>query len=143
MKKTIYGVVVAVLGAVLGAGAVYLFGMGKPAAPSPAVVASAPAAAAPVSTAKTGDAAAGTPTPAPTTAPAPGAGAAPSAAAPGKGAGGAGTPVEMGKPEKLIWQKSVLAVGSLRSDESVIVRAEQRNHPIAPAPGRTAPAALP
>ena len=123
MKKTIYGVVVAVLGAVLGAGAVYLFGMGKPAAPSPAVVASAPAAAAPVSTAKTGDAAAGTPTTAP--APAPGAGAAPSAAAPGKGAGGAGTPGELGKPEKLIWQKSVLAVGSLRSDESVIVRAEQ------------------
>ena len=121
MKKTIYGVVVAVLGAVLGAGALYLFGMGKPAAPSPAVVASAPAAAAPASTAKTGDAAAGTPT----TASAPGAGAAPAAAAPGKGAGGAGTPVEMGKPEKLIWQKSVLAVGSLRSDESVIVRAEQ------------------
>ncbi len=125
MKKTIYGVVVAVLGAVLGAGALYLFGMGKPAAPSPAVVATAPAAAAPASSAKTGDAAAGTSTPAPTTAPAPGAGAASSAAAPGKGAGGAGTPVEMGKPEKLIWQKSVLAVGSLRSDESVIVRAEQ------------------
>ena len=121
MKKTIYGVIVAVLGAVLGAGALYLFGMGKPAAPSPAVVASAPAAAAPASTAKTGEAAAGTPT----TASAPGAGAAPAAAAPGKGAGGAGTPVEMGKPEKLIWQKSVLAVGSLRSDESVIVRAEQ------------------
>ena len=121
MKKTIYGVIVAVLGAVLGAGALYLFGMGKPAAPSPAVVASAPAAAAPASTTKTGEAAAGTPT----TASAPGAGAAPAAAAPGKGAGGAGTPVEMGKPEKLIWQKSVLAVGSLRSDESVIVRAEQ------------------
>ena len=115
MKKTIYGVVVAVLGAVLGAGAVYLFGMGKPGAPTPAVVASAPAAAAPASTAKTGDAAAASPAP----------GAASSAAAPGKGAGGAGTPVEMGKPEKLIWQKSVLAVGSLRSDESVIVRAEQ------------------
>ena len=117
MKKTIYGVVVAVLGAVLGAGAVYLFGMGKPAAPSPAVVAGAPAAAAPASSAKTGDATAGSPAPVP--------GAASSAAAPGKGAGGAGTPVEMGKPEKLIWQKSVLAVGSLRSDESVIVRAEQ------------------
>ena len=117
MKKTIYGVVVAVLGAVLGAGAVYLFGVGKPAAPTTAVVASAPAAAAPASTAKAGDAAAASP--------APGAGAAPSAAAPGKGAGGAGTPVELGKPEKLIWQKSVLAVGSLRSDESVIVRAEQ------------------
>lgn len=31
----------------------------------------------------------------------------------------------MGKPEKLNWQKTVTAVGSLRSDESVIVRAEQ------------------
>ena len=39
--------------------------------------------------------------------------------------GGGGTPVELGKPEKLNWPKSVTAVGSLRSDESVIVRAEQ------------------
>ncbi len=115
MKKTIYGVVVAVLGAVLGAGAVYLFGFGKPATPSAAVAAGAPAAAS-APTTKSADGA--------QTSPAPGAGATASAAAPAKGAG-SGTPVELGKPEKLIWQKSVLAVGSLRSDESVIVRAEQ------------------
>ena len=117
MKQTIYGVVVAVLGAVLGAGALYLFGLGRPGAPpsSAPVAAGAPAvAAAPAATpaAKTGD-----------TSPAPGAGAA--AGTPGKGPGGGATPVELGKPEKLIWQKSVLAVGSLRSDESVMVRAEQ------------------
>ena len=118
MKKTIYGVVVAVLGAVLGAGAVYFFGFGKPAASSSPVTGSAPAAATATATpaAKTGDAAQASP--------APGAAAAASAASPAKGAGG-GTPVELGKPEKLNWQKSVLAVGSLRSDESVIVRAEQ------------------
>ena len=131
MKKTIYGVVVAVLGAVLGAGAMFFFGLGKPAQPTP------PAAAAPV----TGGAVTGT---------APAVGAAPPAAAtaatgaaksgdtglpagagasaaapPGKGAGGGGSPVELGKPEKLSWPKSVTALGSLRSDESVIVRAEQ------------------
>ena len=114
MKKTIYGVVAAVLGAVLGAGVVYFFGLGgKPAAPGAAapVVASAPATVG-ASGAKNADGAA--------TSPASGAG-----AAPAKTAGGAATPVELGKPEKLIWQKSVLAVGSLRSDESVIVRAEQ------------------
>ena len=118
MKKTIYGVVVAVLGAVLGAGAVYFFGFGKPAVSSSPVTGSAPAAvaAAPTPAAKSGDAAQASP--------APGAGATASAAMPAKGAGG-GTPVELGKPEKLNWQKSVLAVGSLRSDESVIVRAEQ------------------
>ena len=131
MKKTIYGVVVAVLGAVLGAGAMFFFGLGKPAQPTP------PAAAAPV----TGGGVTGT---------APAVGAAPPAAAtaatgaaksgdtglpagagasaaapPGKGAGGGGSPVELGKPEKLSWPKSVTALGSLRSDESVIVRAEQ------------------
>ena len=118
MKKTIYGVVVAVLGAVLGAGAVYFFGFGKPAVSSSPVTGSAPAAvaAAPTPAAKSGDAAQASP--------AAGAGATASAAMPAKGAGG-GTPVELGKPEKLNWQKSVLAVGSLRSDESVIVRAEQ------------------
>ena len=123
MKKTIYGVVVAVLGAVLGAGAVYFFGFGKPVTPSTAVAAGAPASAAGADAgamsaapgSKSADAAgasavAGVGTAAPAT--------------PAKGAGG-GTPVELGKPEKLNWQKSVLAVGSLRSDESVIVRAEQ------------------
>ena len=106
------------LGAVLGAGAVYFFSAGsKPAAPSAAAgVPGAPAAVSASGT-KSGDAA--------QTSPTRGAGAVAAAGgAPAKGAGG-GTPVELGKPEKLIWQKSVLAVGSLRSDESVMVRAEQ------------------
>ncbi len=117
MKKTIYGVVVAVLGAVLGAGAVYFFGLGKlagPTAPGAPVVAATPTTATPA--AKSGEV--------PPASPASGAAAA-SAAAPAKGAGGGGAPVELGKPEKLNWPKSVLAVGSLRSDESVMVRAEQ------------------
>ena len=46
MKKTVYGIVVAVLGAVLGAGAMFLFGLGKPATPAPAPQAAAPAPAA-------------------------------------------------------------------------------------------------
>ena len=119
MKKTMYGIVVAVLGAVLGAGAVYFFSAGsKPAAPSAAAgVPGAPAAVSALGT-KSGDAS--------QTSPTRGAGAVAAAGgAPAKGAGGGGTPVELGKPEKLIWQKSVLAVGSLRSDESVMVRAEQ------------------
>lgn len=110
MKKTVYGIVVAVLGAVLGAGAMFLFGLGKPAAPAPA-----PQAAAPAPAAKSGDgekkAADG--------------GASKGAAPTGGTGGGSGTPVELGRPEKLNWPKSVTAVGSLRSDESVIVRAEQ------------------
>ena len=120
MKKTIYGVVVAVLGAVLGAGAMFLFGFGKAPAPVAVVAAAgsgspAPAAASGGAAGKSGD-----------VAPAAGAGSG-AAAAPGKGAAGAGsgTPVELGKPEKLVWPKSVTAIGSLRSDESVIVRAEQ------------------
>ena len=118
MKKTIYGVIVAVLGAVLGAGGVYFFGLGKlgsPSATSPAASAAPASASATPAAAKSGDTA--------PAAPAPGAGGG-SAAAPAKAAGNA-TPVELGKPEKLVWQKSVLAVGSLRSDESVMVRAEQ------------------
>ncbi len=110
MKKTVYGIVVAVLGAVLGAGAMFLFGLGKPAAPAPA-----PQAAAPAPAAKSGEgekkAADG--------------GASKAGAPAGGAGGGSGTPVELGKPEKLNWPKSVTAVGSLRSDESVIVRAEQ------------------
>ena len=111
MKKTIYGVVVAVLGAVLGVGAMYLFGFGKTSAPPAGV-------AAPAGATKPGDAA---------KPPGAGGGAAAvpaKAGAPG-GAPGGGTPVELGKPEKLNWPKSVTAIGSLRSDESVIVRAEQ------------------
>ncbi len=112
MKKAIYGIVVAVLGAVLGAGTLYLFGLVKP---SPTTPAAAPPATAGAGTpaAKSGGAT-----------PAAGAGAG-AAAAKGAGAGGGATPVEMGKPEKLNWPKSVTALGSLRSDESIIVRAEQ------------------
>ena len=110
MKKTVYGIVVAVLGAVLGAGAMFLFGLGKPAAPAPAPQAAAPA---PAAKAGEGEKKAAD-------------GGASKAGAPAGGAGGgSGTPVELGKPEKLNWPKSVTAVGSLRSDESVIVRAEQ------------------
>ena len=122
MKKTIYGVVVALLGAVLGAGAMFFFGLLKPPAPvapaaSPAAGTGAASAAVP---AKGADGAAKSPT----------AGGAPTPAAPAAGAPrapGAGGPiaVEMGKPEKLDWPKTVMAVGSLRSDESVIIRAEQ------------------
>lgn len=119
MKKTIYGVVVAVLGAVLGVGAMYLFGFGKALAP-PAPAAGAGAAAPAVAT-KPGDAA---------RQPAAGGGAAAvptkaGAAGGAAAAAGGSTPVELGKPEKLNWPKSVTAIGSLRSDESVIVRAEQ------------------
>lgn len=116
MKKTIYGVVVAVLGAVLGAGAMFFFGVGKPAAPAvPVAAATSPGGTGAGKAGKAGEAA-----------PSAGAGSG-AAASPGKagGSGGGGTPVELGKPEKLNWQKSVTAIGSLRSDESVIVRAEQ------------------
>ena len=120
MKKTIYGVVVAVLGAVLGVGAMYLFGFGKASAPPPTVAAGASAtvAAKPGDAAKPQGAAAG-------------ASSLPAKAGPVGAGGGAGgsaggsTPVELGKPEKLNWPKSVTAIGSLRSDESVMVRAEQ------------------
>jgi len=132
MKKTIYGIVVAVLGAVLGAGAMFLFSGSKPTAPPPgAPMAAAPAATAtpaaqatPGAPAKTADGAAASPPSAPS---APNAAAGAANKGPGAGAqgGGGGTPVELGKPEKLSWPKTVTAVGSLRSDESVIVRAEQ------------------
>ncbi|TAG81777.1 MAG: efflux RND transporter periplasmic adaptor subunit [Burkholderiales bacterium] len=112
MKKSIFGLVVAALGAIVGAGAVYLFGLFKPApapsSPAPAV------AAAPAAAAKPGE------VPKPAT---------PGATAGAPGAPGAGgpppTPVELGKPEKAVWPLSVTAVGTLRSDESVIVRSEQ------------------
>lgn len=122
MKKTIYGIVVAVLGAVLGAGAMFMFGFGKPSgAPgAPSATSGPPAAAPPQATAPAASAA---------TAATPGK---PGDGAPAKGGtaavpspGGGAMAVELGKPEKLVWQKSVTALGSLRSDESVIVRAEQ------------------
>ena len=121
MKKTIYGIVVAMLGAVLGAGAMFMFGFGKPAATAPV---SAPTAAAPASApvpAKTVDGA----SPATPIAANAAASAANKGVGAGAGQGGGGTPVELGKPEKLNWPKTVTAVGSLRSDESIIVRAEQ------------------
>lgn len=135
MKKTIYGVVVAVLGAVLGAGAMFFFGLGKPAQPTPptaagpaaggGVTSTVPAAsgAAPAATASTATGPAKNSDTGPPAGAGAGAGAAPAAAT--KGPGGGGSPVELGKPEKLSWPKSVTALGSLRSDESVIVRAEQ------------------
>jgi membrane fusion protein, multidrug efflux system len=138
MKKSIYGAVVALLGVVLGVGGAYFYGLTKPVAPTPAAGAPAPSAAA-----KPADAAgaAGKPVDGGKTAGASGkpfdpasgkstdalngkfADAAKPAAA-GAPAGG-GSPVELGKPETLDWPVSVTAVGTLRSDESVIVRSEQ------------------
>ncbi|TAG02940.1 MAG: efflux RND transporter periplasmic adaptor subunit [Betaproteobacteria bacterium] len=121
MKKTIYGLIVAALGTVLGVGGAFFFGLNKPAAPATASApAPAPAAKPAEGAAKATDGA---------SKPAEGAAkvgdAAPKApASPGGGPGGP-SPVEMGKPEKLDWPKSVTAVGSLRSDESVIIRSEQ------------------
>ena len=119
MKKTIYGVVVAVLGAVLGVGAMYLFGFGKTFAPPPPSP-TAGAGASPTVTATPSDAAKPPGAVTGTTAVS-----AKAAAGGAAGAAGGSTPVEMGKPEKLNWPKSVTAIGSLRSDESVMVRAEQ------------------
>ena len=128
MKKTIYGTVVAILGAVLGAGAMFMFGFGKPTGapggspgggpPSASSTTPAGASAAPAAAGKPGESAP----------PSGGAGAAPGKSGQGVAGGaggGGGMAVELGKPEKLVWQKSVTALGSLRSDESVIVRAEQ------------------
>jgi membrane fusion protein, multidrug efflux system len=123
MKKTIYGIVVAVLGAVLGAGAMFMFGFGKPSG-APGATSGAPAAAPPQPTAPAASAAtAATPGKPGDGAPAKGGTAA--VPSPGGAPGGGAMAVELGKPEKLVWQKSVTALGSLRSDESVIVRAEQ------------------
>ena len=116
MKKTIYGIVVAALGVVLGAGGMFFFGLAKPAAPAVATAPSSPPVANKASDATVGKtAASGAAGPI-----------APAGAAAGEAAKGAGaTVVELAKPEKLSWPKSVTSVGSLRSDESVIVRAEQ------------------
>ncbi len=105
MGKALYGGIVAVLGAVIGAGAMYFFGSGG----SGPTQASA-------TVAKTDT------KPAP---PAAAGGKAPVAAASPGGGGPPPAPVEMGRPERLSWPRSILAVGSLRSDESIIVRAEQ------------------
>ena len=114
MRKTIYGVVVATLGAILGIGAMYLFGLGKMSSLT------ANAGASPALATKPGDA-----TKPPSEATGTSAAPAKAGAVGTANVAGGGTPVELGKPEKLNWPKSVTAIGSLRSDESVIVRAEQ------------------
>ncbi len=123
MKKTVYGVVVALLGAVLGAGGMFFFGLLKPPAPAisaaPATPVVASTAAASGATGSTKGSEEAPKAAAPTSA------AAPTGGAPRAGGGGGPIAVEMGKPEKLNWPKTVMAVGSLRSDESVIIRAEQ------------------
>ena len=126
MKKTIYGIVVAALGVVLGAGGMFFFGLFKPAPlATTATTAVAPGAGA-TAASKAGEAGgAGKATPSASGGPSAPAGSA-AGAAPKAGPGGPGAvAVELAKPEKLTWPKSVTAVGSLRSDESVIVRAEQ------------------
>jgi membrane fusion protein, multidrug efflux system len=97
----------------------FMFGFGKPSgAPgAPSATSGPPAAAPPQATAPAASAA--TPGKPGDGAPAKGG----TAAVPSPGGGAMA--VELGKPEKLVWQKSVTALGSLRSDESVIVRAEQ------------------
>jgi membrane fusion protein, multidrug efflux system len=118
MKKSIYGAIVALLGIAIGVGGAYFYGLTKPPAPAQAAGSAAP----PPAAAKPAEGSAAKPGEAPKAAGAP-AGGAPGAAA--GGAPGGGTPVELGKPETLDWPKSVTAVGTLLSDESVIVRAEQ------------------
>jgi membrane fusion protein (multidrug efflux system) len=113
MKNTIYSAIVALLGIALGIGGAYFYGLTKPPAAATPAPGPAPAAAAkPAEGAKPGEAAKP---------------AAAAAATPGAGGGppGGGTPVELGKPELLDWPRSITAVGTLRSDESVIIRSEQ------------------
>ena len=145
MKKTIYGIVVAALGVVLGAGGMFFFGLMKPPQPTASAGAGAASPGAPASAApgvsaaaapgvsasasgataagKGSDAAVGKAGPAGAASPTAPAGTAAGAAP--KGPGGGATVVEVAKPEKLTWPKTVTSVGSLRSDESVMVRAEQ------------------
>jgi membrane fusion protein, multidrug efflux system len=123
MKKSIYGAIVALLGVALGVGGAYFYGLTKPPAPAQA----APGGGAPAAVAKPAEGAK------PTEGAAKAADAAKPAgsAAPGAGGSPPGSPVELGKPEKLNWPTSVTAVGSLRSDESVIVRSEQSGRIVA------------
>ncbi|MGL4233039.1 MAG: efflux RND transporter periplasmic adaptor subunit [Casimicrobium sp.] len=124
MKKSIYGAIVALLGVVLGVGGAYFYGLTKPPAPAQA----APAGGAPAAAAKPADGAA---TKSPDGAKAADAAKPAAGAAPGAGGPPQGTPVELGKPEMLNWPVSVTAVGTLRSDESVIVRSEQSGRIVA------------
>jgi membrane fusion protein, multidrug efflux system len=132
MKNTVYGLIVALLGAVIGVGGAFFFGLNKPAAPAGGTPASAPVAATPakavdaskpVDGAKAPDGAAKTIDGASKTAGASGAS--------GTNGLASASPVEIGKPEKLNWPTSVTAVGSLRSDESVIIRSEQSGRIVA------------
>jgi membrane fusion protein, multidrug efflux system len=132
MKKSIYGAVVALLGVVLGVGGAYFYGLTKPVAPA----AAAPGGVSPSAPGKPGVATGVAGKPGDNVKPAdvtngkfadatkPTAAGAPTVGASNAPAGG-GSPVELGKPEKLDWPVSVTAVGTLRSDESVIVRSEQ------------------
>jgi len=113
MNKAIYGVVVALLGAVLGGGAVYFADLMRP--QPVAVAGSSPAQGTSKTESRPSDGKAATGGPAAT----------------GKAAGATGSPsgpppapVEIGKPEKLDWPRSIVAVGTLRSDESIMVRSE-------------------
>ncbi len=125
MKKSIYGVIVALLGVVLGVGSAYFYGLTKP----PTTAQAAPAGGAPAAANKPADSAAAKAADA--AKPAAGATAAAASGAPGAGGPPLGSPVELGKPEKLDWPVSVTAVGTLRSDESVIVRSEQSGRIVA------------
>jgi membrane fusion protein, multidrug efflux system len=142
MKKTIFGIIVALLGVLIGVGGQFYYGLMKPPA---AAGGSAPPSAAggPASggapkgdgkaageikaggdSAKAAGAAGGSAPPA----------AAAGGAAPGSGAakgpggggppGGGASPVETAKPELLNWPRTVTSVGTLRSDESVTLRSE-------------------
>ncbi|MCS6996360.1 MAG: efflux RND transporter periplasmic adaptor subunit [Casimicrobiaceae bacterium] len=117
MNKAIYGLISALLGAILGAGAVHFAGLFRPSAPA------APSAATPTGAASSKADGAGQPG-ASAQASNPAAGASGAGAA--KGAGGAAppAPVEIARPERVLWPRTVVAVGTLRSDESVSVRSE-------------------
>jgi membrane fusion protein, multidrug efflux system len=128
MKKTIFGLLAAILGGVLGAGAMFYYGLFNPAA----TPAAAPAGGA-VKTAEAKDGKDAKPGKAPEGAPAeskspdakgpPAAGGAPAGKG-GPGGPGGPTAVEIGKVGTLPLPKAVTAVGSLRSDESVVLRSE-------------------
>jgi membrane fusion protein, multidrug efflux system len=101
-------------------GGAYFFGLTKPPTPAQAAAAGAPAASSKPADGAKSDAA----KPGDGNTKAPDAAKSANGASGVAGAGG-GSPVELGKPEKLNWPTSVTAVGTLRSDESVIVRSEQ------------------
>lgn len=148
MKKTLFALVVALLGVVLGVGGQFYYSLVKP--PGAAGAAGSPAGPAAAKgegkaeakgegkgaeggAGKTageikagGDAAkvaGSSPAGAPVAAGAP-PGAAGGAPKSGSGAPGGPSPVEVAKPELLTWPRTVTSVGTLRSDESVTLRSE-------------------